>query len=690
MERPLDAWEVRLLADADVLDLRDFASSPRLYAVDGKGDTPLHIAARCGRLAVCDMLVRYGADPNATNTDDQTAAEVAAAEGHLTLSQLLKGLELEGEPDAALVLPESQQSYVAAEAAVSVQIAKPLDQSVLELSFEPEADPGSFRIRKGLDQGEAKPPTFVPVVASLGEGDAADWELDLSQASVAGDGIGDGAVAAKAENREGEFLVTRSRGRKSTKPARLPVGTKISIDPFCCEQWAVKAINSQRFSEADIEALVNSCWGNADRADLWYSISHISNVAGLEFAENEYAALFDQPVVADEDDLTEALEAALTRQTPLPGVGRFLLDRTGEDELVAQMLQAKAGLNLAVVSSEEAVRVIVRFADMVLAGKLRPEYLTLVTVFPEREDDPGSNALREAADTLRSVAGDGAILEGKRRRSAIQALDRIELSAVFFKALSKFLSDQPGHQEVVAGIHYQLAELQNGVERLIVAHLPYVRRFSSRFADEGEDLEDVFQVAFMGMQRSTTRFEPNRGVRFLMYAAYWMRQAISRWRADEGAIVRIPVHRHTDLAALDEALDRLQLSLGRLPTGSELADDREWNEQHVERLLATPRVQVEWDELDSETLLVPAEQEAQLEEADTSRVVADALSELRERHADVIRKRFGFDGDGEMTLEEVGRIYGVTRERIRQIEAQALRQLSHAGRIKKLRGLLEE
>jgi len=294
--------------------------------------------------------------------------------------------------------------------------------------------------------------------------------------------------------------------------------------------------------------------------------------------------------------------------------------------------------------------------------------------------------LREVSETLRAVSGD--VIEGKRRRLAIQGLEKLDLSSIFFKALGKHLSGQPDQKDIADNIHELLHQLEAITARLIDAHLPYARRFASRCAEEGEDLEDVFQMAFMGLQRATRRFDPERGTPFSLYATAWMRQTVSRWRADEKALIRIPVHRHADLLSLDEAVDRLSIELGRTPTGAELASDREWSETYVEKLQLAPRVQVSWEDVGQEWEVVPPSQEERVEQTQTAGVIAEALAELDPRHADIIRKRFGFEGGGEMTLEEIGQIYGVTRERIRQIEAKALRFLSHAGRVRRLRSLV--
>jgi RNA polymerase primary sigma factor len=226
-------------------------------------------------------------------------------------------------------------------------------------------------------------------------------------------------------------------------------------------------------------------------------------------------------------------------------------------------------------------------------------------------------------------------------------------------------------------------------ERLILEHLPYARRFAARNVEPYEDPEDVFQVAFLGLQRSTRRFDPERGVRFAIYCAFWMKQALTRWRADEGRSIRVPLHRHEDLAKLDAALDRLDIRGRGTVSDDDLAIELEWTADQVRQFRRIPRAAEypdgsdEWDAL----LPEPAESDVFVG-AETERIVTEMLGELPDRQADVIRMRFGIGRESDTTLEEIGQIYGVTRERIRQIEAKALDFLSHPGRIRRLRTLL--
>lgn len=677
--RPLNASEVRLISEAQLSDLRDFARSDRLHAVDGKSDTPLHIAARCGKLALCDLLIQNGANPDAKNANGETASSVAAAEGHEGLSHLLRALERDDD--------SSDEPKPAAKSDTPIQ----LDAEVLdvEFSFEAEADPESFRPATSSGFEESAQTSFSPYSVEWAGGEEADWSFDLAPAAVEGDGIGPvGILTVGQAPAEAEFLVTQLRGKKSKKAATLPVGTRLSVDGTYVQQLSVELLNSHRVHPSDVEGLIKACWGNADESDIWQNLVGILEVAGLELIDNGDPALWDSPVGIDAEDLEEAVSAALARNAQLPGLGRFRMDRGEQQLLLAPMLQAKNGLHVALVASAEAVRVILKFADMVLARQLRPEFLTLLAVYPAKEGDRGSAVLQEVSAVLRSVSAGAGGLEGKRRRLAIQGIEKLDLSSVFFKALGRHLSEQPRHNEVARTIHQLLAELELVTARLIDAHLPYARRFASRSVEEGEDLEDVFQIAFVGLQKATRRFDPERGTPFSLYAIAWMRQTLTRWRADERAMIRIPVHRHADLASLDEALERLSVHLGRTPTGTELAADRKWSEYHVQKLILTPREQVEWADLDPERVTVAPLQEDHVDRAQTAEVVISALSELDPRQADILRKRFGIESGVEMTLEEIGQVYGVTRERIRQIEAKALKYLKNAARVRRLRSLV--
>ncbi|KGB82754.1 RNA polymerase sigma70 factor [Rhodovulum sp. NI22] len=697
----LGPFEIRMIAEGKLERLADFAASSRLHAADAKGDTPLHLAARMGNLAVCDLFIRSGADPGSLNHDRQTPADLAFAEGHGLAAQLLSSLvgrspetvdeheelsEIETVPARPDAAPEQRLTVVQ-----DTELDETTDDLNDLLSFEAEAEPEEF-----FDQyaGDTASGTFVALVSSspvVSDDEDGDWDLDLSPAQIAGEGIGSSAAVAADHGAENDFLKVRNRGRQSVKRAVVQTGTRMSIDPELCISWAEEILAKGRCSLDDIDGLVAHCEGNGDLEELRTNLRRNLEAAGfdLDQATGHDAGLWDAVSDTSSDDLADAIEAALTRRTRLPGTQRFVMDKSDELQLLEPMMRAKQELQLGILGSETAVQTILDVMDSIRAGARDPVSVSLRTIIPSRPGHAETSEVMAVVEALRSWHTTGRVMDGKRRREALAALEALDLSLAFHKELVRRLEQFPACQAEANQLEAEILISESATEHLIREHLPYVRRFASRNVDEGEDPEDVFQVAFMGLQRSTRRFDPERGYRFLIYATYWMRQAIMRWRADEGAAIRIPVHRNEKIAKLDRALDRLDVRIGGAVSDQELAAALEWTTDEVRQFRGIPReaeypASVEdWDNL------LPEPSEADVfDQAETERIVADALAELPERQADVLRMRFGIGRETDMTLEEVGQIYGVTRERIRQIEAKALDHLSHPGRKRRLQALL--
>ena len=168
-----------------------------------------------------------------------------------------------------------------------------------------------------------------------------------------------------------------------------------------------------------------------------------------------------------------------------------------------------------------------------------------------------------------------------------------------------------------------------------------------------------------------------------------MKQALMRWRADEGSAIRVPVHRQENLGKLEQAAASLDFRADGTVTDDALAVELGWSSEDVRRIRRIPRQAQYPESFDEWDGLLPQPQiEDFFDQAETERIVTEALAELPARQADVIRMRFGIGRAMEMTLEEIGRIHGVTRERIRQIEVKALKQLSHPASKRRLQALL--
>ncbi len=319
------------------------------------------------------------------------------------------------------------------------------------------------------------------------------------------------------------------------------------------------------------------------------------------------------------------------------------------------------------------------------AGMPRKDFLAS---FPKSETDlrwieKHIRAKRKHSSTLAKLRDD--VLRAQRKLLAVETLTNLKIAEI---------------KEINRQMSIGEAKARRAKKEMVEANLRLVISIAKKYTNRGLQFLDLIQEGNIGLMKAVDKFEYRRGYKFSTYATWWIRQAITRSIADQARTIRIPVHMIETINKLNRISRQMLQEMGREPLPDELAERMEMPEDKVRKVLKIAKEPISMetpigddedshlgDFIEDQTVHSPVDSATSSGLKETTHSV---LAGLTPREAKVLRMRFGIDMNTDHTLEEVGKQFDVTRERIRQIEAKALRKLRHPTRSDQLRSFLIE
>ena len=682
-----------------------------LNATDGDGRSPLMLAALKGHIEICRLLLEAGADPKLVDRDGKDALTLALGNGRYGIGSMIREYlpPSNGRGDTAAPPPATLAGEVL-EVELDSADEETFDVSMWEEAIESPAPPPDAACLLEAEVIQENLTRHIPIDTA---GDWSDVEItfpdltprrfwdDLEEDVRRGirrlflDGLRSGRIA---RHQLESLAAGNDREKDDDFVARLllafgDLGVQVHDDPVAAEQ-------------------------------LWQSTPSGDDYD--EHAGNGYRPLAEEAVTFLED-LNSAIGDPFNAY--LKDIGRNqLLSRDEETALSKEMEEGLAEAVSTISECEPAIAEIIRVAEAIgrgetllevmidpdapdMSGILDEENATTINdlVVPEGDDDEDSGSTNDFADDLVSRVAKIrelhrlAFTKGSSERlSALTAISdevkSLHLSWGFTEQLCKIAKVKGFDIGKCQRTEAALSKASRARERFAEANLRLVISIARKYGKSGLLLPDLIQEGNIGLLKAVGRFDYRRGFKFSTYGTWWIRQAITRAIANQSRTIRLPVHMTEAVNKVMRVQRQLLQELGRDPTPEDLATRLQVPVGKVNRILrsAEEPIQLETpaDGEDNGVLVSDLCRDdltiSPLEDLICQEIreqTARVLKTMKPREEQIIKMRFGLVDGSEQTLEEIGQRFKLTRERIRQIEAKALRKLRHPARSNRLLAL---
>jgi RNA polymerase primary sigma factor len=646
-----------------------------INATDAEGRSPLLLAALKGNAHACRLLLSAGADPHLADKDGNCAFSVAINNGPAEVKYLLERhvRDSNGLDAATPSVPDISGWEEEVEASIPAN-----DESVVARASVLQADLSRHvPIDTAEDWSDIE--LFLPGVPT-----GRLWSrLDGASRYLLKQLIKDGVREGRVTRRQLEVAIPRDENDEPD------------------EEFAHRLLLTLGDLNVIIDdLLIDTCPLTPGDGGEAIELSGVTDDA-IKFLE-DLGSPSNDPFQAYINDIGK----------------RALLSREGETLLGSQMEQGIDEMITAIAMSPDAITLIINTGTAIVNGDLPTEAMLASPRAPIPVDDHDEPTPDDAVTP--DITGErealseqiACIRKHQQRRSALQLLmsrqentleiDRartalrdelrvLPFSWEFLAKLCATVKDPDEHQRLTSAF----AKAVTAREQLITANLRLVISIARRYSHQGLPLTDLIQEGNVGLLKAVERFDYDRGFKFSTYGTWWIRQAITRAIADKARTIRLPVHLIGTLSKLEQTEQTLRQALGKEPSIDDLASALGVTSRKVHHLQRVRQVPSRLDTIVNDgTGETIADTIADRQATPLGQSTGDALhqdvvavlSTLPPKQAEIISLRYGLTDGTEHTLEEIGRRFSVTRERIRQIEEKALLMLRHPSRSNYFRG----